>query len=78
MQAKPKAPKKVSKPEPSVVSAGSNPAGVIYVDQDSDITSIVSKIRQEPAKNIKLVIPKNSSALKSGVNLKLLKRTAHS
>ncbi len=77
MQTKPKAPKKSLKPEPSVVSGGSNPTGVIYIDQDSDITSIVSKIRQESAKNIKLVVPKNSSALKSGVNLKLLKRTAH-
>lgn len=77
MQTKPKvapAPKK----ESNVVSAGSNPSGVIYVDQDSDITSIVSKIRQEQSKNLKIVVPKNSAALKSGVNLKLLARTAKS
>ncbi len=77
MQTKPKA-ASAPKKESNVVSAGSNPSGVIYVDQDSDITSIVSKIRQESAKNIKIVVPKNSSALKSGVNLKLIARTARS
>jgi hypothetical protein len=77
MQAKPKSPKKPESAESSVVSGGSNPAGVIYIDQDSDITSIVGKVRSESGKNIKLVVPKNSSALKSGVNLKLLARTAH-
>ncbi|MDQ5913392.1 MAG: hypothetical protein QG623_10 [Patescibacteria group bacterium] len=78
MQAKPKTPKKNIQPAPDMAKAGSNAAGVIYIDQDSDITSIVSKIRQESAKNIKLVVPKNSTALKSGVNLKLIQRTAHS
>lgn len=77
MQTKPKSPSN-SKPESNAVSGGSNPSGVIYVDQDSDITSIVSKIRQEKAKSVKVVVPKNSSALKSGVNLKLLARTARS
>ena len=28
-----------------IVSSGSNPAGVIYIDSESDITSIVSKLR---------------------------------
>jgi cell division protein FtsL len=77
MQAKPKSVKKPESPESSVVSGGSNPSGVIYIDQDSDITSIVGKVRSEAGKDIKLVVPKNSSALKSGVNLKLLARTAH-
>lgn len=78
MQTKPKSPKKASASEAGVVSGGSNPSGVIYVDQDSDITSIVTKLRGEQAKNVKIVVPKNSAALKSGVNLKLLARTAHS
>lgn len=77
MQTKPKA-APAPKKESNVVSAGSNPSGVIYVDQDSDITSIVSKIRQEQSKNLKIVVPKNSTALKSGVNLKLLARAARS
>lgn len=64
--------------EDSVVAGGSNPAGVIYIDQDTDITSIASKIRSESSKSVKVVVPKNSTALKSGVNLKLLARTAHS
>lgn len=74
---KPVSPKNASGSESGVVSGGSNPSGVIYVDQDSDITSIVSKLRAEPAKSVKIVVPKNSAALKSGVNLKLLARTAH-
>lgn len=80
MQTKPnkQAPSRSSSSEAGVVSGGSNPSGVIYVDQDSDITSIVSKLRQESSKDVKIVVPKNSSALKSGVNLKLLSRTAHS
>ncbi len=78
MQTKPRSPKKVSTPEASIVSGGSNPSGVIYVDQDSDITSIVTKLRSEEAKSVKIVVPKNSTALNSGVNLKLLARTAHS
>lgn len=80
MQTKPNKPSSI-KPtasESGVVSGGSNPSGVIYVDQDSDITSIVSKLRQESSKDVKIVVPKNSAALKSGVNLKLLARTAHS
>ena len=60
-----------------IVSSGSNPTGVIYVDSESDITSIVSKLRSEKSKDVKIVVPKNSAALKSGVNLKLLARTAH-
>jgi hypothetical protein len=78
MQPKPKVPKKDSKTESDLPKGSSKESGVIYLDQDSDITSIVSKIRQESAKDIKLVVPKNSTALKSGVNLKLIQRTAHS
>ncbi|HRV76035.1 MAG TPA: hypothetical protein P5247_01495, partial [Candidatus Saccharimonadales bacterium] len=78
MQTKPNKPissKKPSGSESGVVSGGSNPTGVIYVDQDSDITSIVSKLKAESAKDVKIVVPKNSAALQSGVNLKLLART---
>jgi len=78
MQTKPRSPKESPESESGVVSGGSNPSGVIYVDQDSDITSIVTKLRSEDSKNVKIVVPKNSAALKSGVNLKLLARTAHS
>lgn len=61
----------------NIVTAGKGPEGVIYVDQDSDITSVASKVRAETAKNVKIVVPKGSSAFRSGVNLKLLQRTAH-
>jgi hypothetical protein len=56
--------------------AAKSTAGIIYIDQDADITSIASKVNAEHHKHLKIVVPKNCAAFKSGVNLKLLYRTA--
>lgn len=48
----------------------------IYIDIEDDITSIIDKVKQSPAKIAALVPPKRSTALNSAVNMKLLGRAA--
>ncbi|MEX1995729.1 MAG: hypothetical protein WD887_03050 [Candidatus Saccharimonadales bacterium] len=48
----------------------------IYIDVDDEITSIISKVEAAKEKVAALVLPKRASALKSIVNMRLLKRSA--
>ncbi|HET8991981.1 MAG TPA: hypothetical protein VFN31_03040, partial [Candidatus Saccharimonadales bacterium] len=48
----------------------------IYVDIDDEITGVIDKVQNSPAKLIALVLPKRASVFQSIVNMKLLKRAA--
>lgn len=50
--------------------------GVIYIDTEDDITSIVGKIKAAKEKIVALVPPARTGALQSAVNLRILARTA--
>lgn len=50
--------------------------GLIYVDTDDDVTSIVSKIKATEEAVVALVPPKRIGVLQSVVNLRLLQRAA--
>lgn len=50
--------------------------GVIYIDTEDDITSIVGKIKAAKDKIVALVPPARTGALQSAVNLRILARTA--
>lgn len=49
---------------------------VIYIDIEDDITAIIRKLKQSPAKVVALVPPKRAGVLNSIVNLKLLGKAA--
>ncbi len=48
----------------------------IYIDVDDEITAIIDKLKNTPAKIVALVLPKRATALQSVVNMKLLKKSA--
>lgn len=48
----------------------------VYVDVDDEVTAIIEKVAVSSSKIVALVLPKRASALKSLVNMKLLKRSA--
>lgn len=57
-----------------VVMASSK--STVYVDVDDEVTAIIEKVAVSSSKIVALVLPKRASALKSLVNMKLLKRSA--
>ena len=57
-------------------SSGLQGRGLIYIDTDDDVTSIVSKIKAAKETVVALVPPKRIGVLQSAVNLKLLQRAA--
>lgn len=48
----------------------------IYLEPDEEITSVIDKISAAEAKNVAVVVPKNSTLFQSLVNLKLLSKEA--
>lgn len=60
------------------VKSKSAPEGTIYIDQDSDIASVVSGVKGSEAKIVRIVAGKNADNVFSGVNLKLVARAAQS
>ncbi len=46
----------------------------IYVDIDEEITNVLDRIKEEPAQEIFLVIPKGALLIQGVINLKILKR----
>lgn len=50
----------------------------IYIDVDDEITAIIDKVRASKSKIVALVLPKRAAVLQSVVNMKLLKKAAHS
>lgn len=50
----------------------------IYLDVDDDITTLIDKVEGAKQKVVALVLPKRFSTLQSIVNMRLLKRSAHS
>ena len=57
-------------------SSGLQGRGLIYIDTDDDVTSIVGKIKAAKETVVALVPPKRIGVLQSAVNLKLLQRAA--
>lgn len=57
-------------------SAKNSSKDTIYVDVDDEITAIIEKVSESPAKVVALVLPKRATVFQSIVNMKLLKRTA--
>ncbi|NTU69724.1 hypothetical protein HGB13_02800 [bacterium] len=51
---------------------------IIYIEGDEEITSVISRLKKERAKNVTLVVPKGALMLQSIVNLKMLKRSEKS
>lgn len=49
----------------------------IYIDVDDEITNIIEKVKDSPHGIVALVLPKRATVLQSIVNMKLLKRSAH-
>ncbi len=49
---------------------------VIYIDIDDDITLIIDKLANSSGDIVALVLPKKTAALRSSVNMKLLKNSA--
>ncbi len=50
----------------------------VYIDIDDEITAIIEKVKASPEKIVALVLPKRATVLQSVVNMKLLKKSAHS
>src|SRR5579871_5820365 len=48
----------------------------VYIDADDEITAIIDKVEDAKNKVVALVLPKRTTALKSIVNMRLLKRSA--
>lgn len=48
----------------------------IYIDIDDEITGIIDKVKSANESIIALVLPKRATVMQSGVNVKLLKRSA--
>lgn len=53
-----------------------SPKDVIYIDVDDEITAVIDKVQNAPAKILALVLPKRAAVFQSVVNMKLLQRTA--
>lgn len=50
---------------------------VIYLDADSEITEAIDKLKAAHGHEVRVAVPARSAMLQSAVNLKLLKKTAH-
>ncbi|MEI8072778.1 MAG: hypothetical protein WCH00_01665 [Candidatus Saccharibacteria bacterium] len=50
---------------------------VIYLEADSEITEAIDKLKASHSSEVRIAVPARSPLLQSAVNLKLLKRTAH-
>lgn len=49
---------------------------ILYLESDEEITSVIDKIKQSPAKRLGLVVSREATILQSVVNLKLLVKEA--
>lgn len=50
---------------------------VIYLEADSEITEAIDKLKASHGHEVRIAVPARSTMLQSAVNLKLLKKTAH-
>ena len=71
-----KAKKNVNKKQSEETESDLRGRTVVYIDNDDDITAVISKIKDQHDSVIALVPPKRVGVLQSVVNLKLLQRSA--
>ncbi len=50
---------------------------VIYLESDSEITEAIDKLKASASSEVRIAVPARSTMLQSAINLKLLKKAAH-
>ena len=52
------------------------PKGIVYIDIEDEITSVIDKVESSAEKVLALVLPKHATTFLSSVNMRLLKRAS--